>query len=188
MLSDAGIACSSARHADATAVEQVPLWPFLSLSFGVGIFALYPYLCLWQPQSDRDLQSPPAPEELETGFGRFAMRALESRWLPVLNLVGASGLLYYACTAGIPAWNAYFHLFDESKFVHVMTLDFCALTVLQPYFMNNDAQKRGWASRGAGVPILSLLPVVGPLIYLLMRPVAQRAPAAAKDDSENGSA
>ena len=97
--------------------------------------AVYPYLVLWQPLRDDDIVAPPRPEELQAGAGGFVMRALESKWLPALNLASTVGLFVYAATAGADAWNGYFQFFDESKFIHVMSIDFLCLTALQPFFL-----------------------------------------------------
>ena len=85
-------------------------------------------------------------------------------------MLSAGGLLTSALTAGISEWNGYIQYFDESRFVHVMSLDFLALTLSAPFFMSWDAQMRGWEQRGVGVPVLSLLPLVGPCVYLMLRP------------------
>lgn len=156
---------------------QIPVWPFASASFGLGVFAIFAYLCVWEPIEDEDI-SPPAPEELEEGFGKFALRALESSWLPATLLVGGGGLLTKAVLAGVPMWNRYFEFYDESRFVHVMSLDFIALTALMPFFMSWDADKRGWADRDLGVPLLSCLPIVGPAVYMCLRPKSVKATSA----------
>ena len=49
--------------------------------------------------------------------------------------------------AGPEAWQAYFRMFDESRFVHVTSLDFCFLTLLAPFWVLNDASKRQWSQR-----------------------------------------
>ena len=152
----------------------MPIWPFLSCSLGLGIIALFPYLCLWQPRVDKDM-APPSTDELQNSWGRFALRTLESRWLPALNLVSAAGLMYWAGSAGPLAWNQYSQFFDESRFVHVSTIDFAMLVAMLPFFMWWDADKREWQGRDVGVPLLALLPVLGPIAYLLLRPNTPRS-------------
>jgi hypothetical protein len=144
------------------------------------MFAIFPYLCLWEPRADKSM-SPPAQEELRSGVGGYIMRALESKWLPALNLISAIGLLGYAFAAGPTAWNVYAQYFDESRFIHTMSIDFTMLVMFLPFFMWWDADKREWEGRGIGVPILAVIPVLGPLIYLLLRPTAVLSPAAATD-------
>ena len=51
------------------------------------------------------------------------------------------------CCAGPEAWLSYFRMFDESRFVHVTSLDFVFLTLLAPFWVLNDASKRQWSQR-----------------------------------------
>jgi hypothetical protein len=55
----------------------------------------------------------------------------------------------------------------------VTTVDFLTLTTLAPFWMSNDASARKWDKRDQLVPVLSVLPVLGPLIYLVLRPRAE---------------
>lgn len=122
--------------------------------------------------------SPPSQDELRRGVSSYMMRALESRWLAGLNLLSATGLLVYALTAGPSAWNVYAQYFDESKFIHIMSIDFTALVSFLAFFMCWDADKRDWDGRGYGVPVLAAIPILGPLVYLLLRPRSVLSPAA----------
>lgn len=54
-----------------------------------------------------------------------------------------------------------------------MSCDFLALTALAPFWVSNDAALRRWEGRDSLLPILSFLPVFGPVIYLCLRPRAQ---------------
>ncbi len=58
-----------------------------------------------------------------------------------------------AALAGGAAWQEYGKLFAESRFVHVTSTDFAALSLFAPFWMWNDAGKRGWAGR-RGAPWL----------------------------------
>jgi hypothetical protein len=60
---------------------------------------------------------------------------------------GALFLLAAAATAGGAAWSEYLKLFDESRFVHVTSIDFLCLTAFAPFWMWNDAQQRDWGPR-----------------------------------------
>ena len=76
-------------------------------------------------------------------------------WQPehaVVILVAAVG---QAAAAPGADWVQYFRLFDESRFVHVTSLDFAALTLFCPFWMWNDAQRRGWAARCGTQSLLS---------------------------------
>ena len=56
-------------------------------------------------------------------------------------------LAVQAALAGGEAWSAYWELFVESRFVHVTTTDFAALSLFAPFWMWNDAEKRQWQGR-----------------------------------------
>ena len=74
-------------HADA----QLPAWPFVAASFGVGIFALGPYFALWAPS--REATAPPAPEELQ-GWRALGLKGTESRigsWFILAGVVATVG-------------------------------------------------------------------------------------------------
>ena len=66
--------------------EQIPAWPFVALSFGVGVFGLGPYFALWTPS--REAVAPPKPEELE-GWKNLGLKGIESRIGAWLILAGA---------------------------------------------------------------------------------------------------
>lgn len=91
----------------------------------------------------------------------------------LLALAGAFYCIFNAATAGGAAWAEYARLLEESRFVHVTSLDFLTLTALAPFWMSNDAELRRWGPREKLVPVLSLIPVLGPAIYLCLRPRAQ---------------
>ena len=65
---------------------QVPAWPFVAASFGVGVFALGPYFALWTPS--REAQAPPPQEELQ-GWSRLGLKGTESSIGAWLLLAGA---------------------------------------------------------------------------------------------------
>jgi len=56
--------------------------------------------------------------------------------------------------------------------VHATSIDFTLCTLLAPFWMSNDAEGRRWEQRGTLVPLLAVLPLVGPAIYLMLRPKA----------------
>eukprot|EP00877_Chromochloris_zofingiensis_P013454 jgi/Chrzof1/8362/Cz03g07180.t1 len=148
--------------------NKLPAWPFVAVSFGLGCYALLPYMCLWSPKTPQQ-QLPPPKEELE-GWNRLFMKGAETLVLPGLLLLGSVYWVGQAVAAGSGAWLDYLKLFDESRFVHATSIDFALFTALAPFWMSNDAEGRGWGPRQSLVPLLSLLPVVGPALYLVLRP------------------
>lgn len=142
--------------------QKIPAWPFALVSFGVGAFALLPYLALRQPNSQW------------TGNKNFLLQLLDSRWTGValflatgVLLVG--GLLYGDGSDFVQQWQT-------SRFVHVMSLDFCLLCLLFPALLGDDLARRGinpkifWS--------VALVPLLGPLAYLCFRPPLPNGAAA----------
>ena len=115
----------------------------------------------------------PADKEDLEGVGNLMQKGMETPVPAILALVGSIACIYQAATAGPAAWTEYLRLLEESRFVHVTTLDFLTLTSLAPFWMSNDAELRRWELRGKLVPVLSLIPVVGPALYLCLRPRAK---------------
>jgi hypothetical protein len=131
-----------------------PPWPFVAGSFGVGAFALLPYLALRHPNSGF------------TGSKTAVIKLLDSRWTGVVLALGTIALVSYGAIAG--DWSDFVAQWQTSRFIHVMSLDFCLLCLLFPTVLGDDMARRGlqnprifWAAS---------LPLVGPVIYLALRP------------------
>jgi hypothetical protein len=135
--------------------QKIPAWPFATASFGVGAFALLPYLALRQPNQEF------------TGSKDIFLKLLDSRWLGVALTLGTLGLLSFGVLNG--NWGDFIQQWQTSRFIHVMSLDFCLLCLLFPALLRDDMARRGlknsqlfWA--------VALVPLVGPLLYLCLRP------------------
>jgi hypothetical protein len=140
--------------------QQIRVWPFAVASFGVGAFALLPYLAL--------RQSNPSFPGQKTWF----IKLLDSRWLGIILALGALGLLVYGVTQG--DWTDFVQQWRTDRFIHVMSLDFCLLCLLFPSLLGDDMAKRGlqddrifWA--------VSLVPLLGAVTYLSLRPPLKEA-------------
>ena len=166
---------------------RLPAFPFVVGSFALGFFALGPYLALWTPAppadalpeaeraGPRDATAPPPPEALEKNgaAGAVALRALESPVTAAALLLGALSQAYLAATAGPAAWAEFGRLFDESRLVHVTTLDFLALSSFIPFWVSLDAGSRRWSGGASVAAALGAVPLVGPALYLALRPRAE---------------
>jgi hypothetical protein len=135
--------------------QKIPAWLFATGSFGVGAFALLPYLALRQPNQEF------------TGFKDIVLRLLDSRWLGIALTLGALGLLSFGLLKG--DWGDFIQQWQTNRFIHVMSLDFCLLCLLFPALLGDDMARRGlknsqlfWA--------VALVPMIGPLLYLCLRP------------------
>jgi hypothetical protein len=136
-------------------MQKVPAWLFAAASFAVGAFAILPYLALREPNQEF------------SGEKNTSLKLLDSRWTGVLLTLGAIALVSYGLIGG--DWENYIQQFQTSRFIHVMTLDFCLLCLLFPALLGDDMARRGlknpqifWA--------VSLIPLFGPLVYLCLRP------------------
>ncbi|CAA6670706.1 unnamed protein product [Spirodela intermedia] len=127
--------------------SRVPVWPFLLVSFFVGAYGLIPYFVLWKP---------PTPLSRKKKRGIVTASGL--------------GLITYAGLASGEDWKEFFQYFRESKFVHVTSLDFSLLSAFSAFWVFNDMTERKWFDRGSWLLPVTLIPFVGPALYLLLRP------------------
>ena len=128
---------------------------FSAASFAVGAFAILPYLAL------RESNSRPVGEH------NGIIKLVDSRWLGVFLSIGTVILLAYGITQG--DWVDFVQQWQTSRFIHVMSLDFCLLILLLPVLINDDIDRRNFTNPRS-IKLLSLVPLIGALIYLCIRP------------------
>jgi hypothetical protein len=133
--------------------QRVRAWPFAIASLAVGAFALLPYLVLRNPHQNW------------SGVKSWGLKIWDSRWIGVLGLVGAIACLSFGLTQGnVPD---FIRQWQTSRFIHVMSLDFCLLSLLFPTLVRDDMARRGMDSS----PLfwLTAVPLLGPCVYLIVR-------------------
>ncbi|MEB3357576.1 MAG: DUF2834 domain-containing protein [Synechococcales bacterium] len=135
--------------------QRLPVWPFAIASFGVGAFALLPYLALRQPNG----QFP--------GSKTWLIWILDSRWLGGAIALGTLALLGYGL--GYGNGSDFVEQWQTSRFIHVMSLDFCLLALLFPALLGDDLARRG-LDRRHPLWVLGWVPLLGPVAYLCCRP------------------
>jgi hypothetical protein len=54
--------------------------------------------------------------------------------------------------------------------IHVTSLDFCLLSAFAPFWVYNDMTTRKWFDKGSWLLPVSVIPFLGPSLYLLLRP------------------
>ena len=135
--------------------QKIPAWIFAIASFAVGAFAILPYLALRQTQPTF------------TGKPDRSIRFWDSRWLGIGLSIATVALLAYGISQG--NWQDFIQQWQTSKFIQVMSLDFCCLCLLFPALLKDDMARRNlkdsrifWA--------VTLLPLVGTLAYVSLRP------------------
>ncbi|GAB1544398.1 hypothetical protein NUACC21_70740 [Scytonema sp. NUACC21] len=135
--------------------QKVPAWIFALASFGVGAFALLPYLSLREP-------NPKFP-----GEKNLFLTILDSRLTGIALTVGTAVLVAYGVRGG--DWGDFLHQWQTSRFIHVMSIDFCLLCLLFPALLKDDMARRDMENPQL-FWLIALIPLFGPLIYLCLRP------------------
>lgn len=135
--------------------QKVPVWPFASASFGVGAFALLPYLALREPSTEFP------------GEKNLFLKLLDSRLTGVALTIGAVILVTYGIGNG--DWGNFVQQWQTNRFIHVMSWDFCLLCLLFPALLGDDMARRGLKNSQL-FWLTALVPLFGPLIYLCVRP------------------
>ncbi|GMH12560.1 hypothetical protein Nepgr_014401 [Nepenthes gracilis] len=140
--------------------NNIPVWPFLVLSFFGGAYALLPYFIIWRP--------PPPPVE-EGELRRWPLNLLESKITAGVLCAAGLGLIIYS-GFHIGDWKEFYQYFRESKLVHVTCLDFSLLSAFAPFWVYNDMTSRKCYEKYSWLLPLSVIPFLGPATYLLLRP------------------
>jgi hypothetical protein len=135
--------------------QKIPAWLFTTASFGVGAFALLPYLALRKAN------------QTFTGSKDILLKILDSRWLGIVLFLATLILLSFGFLKG--DWGDFIQQWQTNRFIHVMSLDFCLLCLLFPALLGDDMARRGLKNSSLFWPV-ALLPLVGPLLYLCLRP------------------
>lgn len=152
-----------------SANSKIPIWPFLLLSSFFGAFALIPYFILWSP--------PPPPVE-EEEIGKWPLNFLESKITAGVVFAAGLGLVTYAGLSTEEVWTEFFQYFRESRLVHATSLDFTMLSAFSAFWVYNDMTARRWYDKGSWLLPVALVPVVGPALYILLRPSLSSLPTA----------
>jgi hypothetical protein len=135
--------------------QKISAWPFATASFGVGAFALLPYLALREPNNKF------------VGKKNTLLKLLDSRVTGVVLTVATVLLVVYGLTGG--DWDNFVQQWQTNRFINVMSLDFCLLCLLFPALLGDDMARRVWKNPQM-FWLIALIPLFGPLIYLCVRP------------------
>ena len=135
--------------------QKLPAWAFSVGSFGLGAFALMPYLIFRKDNPGF------------VGTKNWVIRLWDSRWTAIVIAALAMSLLVTGLTQG--DWADFVRQWQTSRFIHVMSLDFCLLSSLVPTLLIDDMARRGLSDRRIFWAV-ALVPLFGPLVYLVLRP------------------
>ncbi len=134
--------------------QKIPAWPFAIASFGVGAFAIVPYLALRQPNPTF------------SGQPNLLIKVLESRITAIILTIATITLISYGLKDG--NGSDFIQQWQTSRFIHVMSLDFCVLSLIFPALLGDDMARRG-SDHSFLFWIAALIPMLGALLYLCVR-------------------
>lgn len=138
--------------------QKIPAWLFAVASFGVGVFALLPYLAIREPNNKF------------VGKKNTLLKLLDSRVTGFVLTLATTILVAYGLREG--DWGNFVQQWQTNRFINVMSLDFCLLCLLFPVLLGDDMTRRGWKNPQF-FWLIALIPLFGPLIYLSVRPPLQ---------------
>ena len=135
--------------------QKLVAFPFVILSFAVGAFALLPYFAFRQPEPDFRRQK------------SWLLKLLDSRVFGVL--IAGLFLLLFITGLRTGNWNDFILQWQNSRFIHVMSLDFCLLVLLFPVILRDDLKRRKIDDSRFFQTII-WIPILGTLTYFCVRP------------------
>lgn len=140
--------------------QRLPSWLYFIASNGTGIVGLVPYLIF----RDRNQEFHQPIYEHQSKW----IKQLESRSTAITLVVATIGLLATAWLLG--DWSAFVEQWRTVPFTHLITIDFCLMTLLFPLtpLLDDDMARRGVKDRRV-FWIIALVPLFGPLAYLCFR-------------------
>lgn len=134
--------------------QKLPAWIFMVLSFGVGAFAVLPYLAFRKP-------------ELNHWEKTWSLKLLDFRLINISLVI----LFLVIFISGVIEgnWNNFFMQWQNSRFIHVMSLDFCLLILLFPALLLDDLTRRK-IDDSLFFKTIIWIPLIGTFLYLCLRP------------------
>ncbi|QDZ39838.1 DUF2834 domain-containing protein [Euhalothece natronophila Z-M001] len=134
--------------------QKLPAWIFTFISFGVGAFAILPYLAFREPDFSQEKTN-------------WFIKILDFRLINLLLVI----LFVVIFTSGIIEgdWNEFVVQWQNSRFIHVMSLDFCLLILLFPALLLDDLGRRQ-INHSLFFKTIIWIPLIGTFLYLCLRP------------------
>ena len=136
--------------------QSVSPYPFFATSFGLGAFTLLPYFALRQP---------------DTAWKKkkgLLLKVLDSRLMAIVSTISILAFLIWGAING--DWSDFVTQWHTSQFVHVMTIDFCILSLLLPIAILKDDMERRGVEDSKLFWLAIFVPLFGSLIYWCIRP------------------
>jgi hypothetical protein len=135
--------------------QKIMATPFVFASFLFGAFSLLPYFAFRETNTQF------------RGEKTLTIKILDSRLFSVITTLSCLSLIVIAITKG--DWQNFISQWQNSKFINVMSLDFCLLSLLFPAIVNDDMAQRGLENKSV-LMLITLTPLLGTLLYTCFRP------------------
>lgn len=136
-------------------MQKLSFWPFALASVGSGVIGLMPYLALREENQQF------------SGQKDAFLRLLDSRSTGIVLALFTLGLLGFGLLAG--DWFDFMQQFQGDRFINGMSLAFCLFCLLFPSVLSDDMARRGFNNPQV-FWVVALVPLLGPLAYLCVRP------------------
>lgn len=136
-------------------MQNIRAWPFLLAAVGTGVIGLLPYLALREPNQEF------------SGRKDGLLKLVDSRSTGVVLLLSTVVLLAYGLFVG--DWEDFIAQFQSDRFINGMSLAVCLFAVLFPTLLGDDMARRG-LNNSQLFWTVALVPLLGPLAYLCLRP------------------
>ncbi|MBD2447581.1 hypothetical protein H6G76_10440 [Nostoc sp. FACHB-152] len=138
-------------------MQWIPFWPFALASVGSGVLGLLPYLAL--RESNQEF----------SGQKDAFLHLLDSRLFGIILSFSTIVIIAYGLLGN---WADFVQQFQSDRFINGMSLAFCLFCLLLPTVLGDDMVRRRW-NNPTVFWIVSLLPLLGSLAYLCLRPSLQ---------------
>lgn len=140
-------------------MQSLPFYPFALASIVSGVIGLIPYLALRESNSSFSGK--------KDGF----LNLLDSRGFAISLILTTVGLIAYAIFWG--NGSDFTKQFMDDKFINGMSIAFCLFCLLFPTsILDDDIARRNWNRQQMQqlYLIIAIVPLIGPLVYLCLRP------------------
>ncbi|EAZ89538.1 hypothetical protein [Crocosphaera chwakensis] len=135
--------------------QKIVAWPFAIASLAVGTFAVIPYLILREPNPKF------------SGEKNLLIKLADSRLLHIVLSIALIVFITWGFITG--NWSNFIQEWQTRRFINVMSLDLLCLCLIFPFIIKDDMLRRNLKS-DALFWTVSLIPLLGTLIYLSFRP------------------
>ena len=137
-------------------MQKLPFWIFAIASLGTGVIGLLPYLALREPNGEF------------SGAKDWWLKILDSRLTALYLMTGIVALGTYVLIAD--GWSEFVVQFQTLRFVNAMTVAITLFWLCFSTVVGDDLARRG-VKQGQILWAITLIPLVGAIAYLFVRPL-----------------